>query len=128
MNESSRDRVLVPFLNVSCLHRAASGDEGDKAFLVSSRSTSNESTATEPAVFLAKIYVMISTVMNPRMTAVLAAEFEGASYTIQALKRDLDLEVRSLNSQFSIFLVPSSSFAQLQSNEIEIIDGIHHDV
>jgi hypothetical protein len=71
---------------------------------------------------------MISTVMNPRMTAVLAAEFEGASYTIQALKRDLDLEVRSLNSQFSIFLVPSSSFAQLQSNEIEIIDGIHHDV
>jgi hypothetical protein len=69
---------------------------------------------------------MISTVMNPRMTAVLAAEFEGASYTIQALKRDLDLEVRSLDSQF--FLVPSSSFAQLQSNEIEIIDGIHHDV
>jgi hypothetical protein len=126
MNESSRDRVLVPFLNVSCLHRAASGDEGDKAFLVSSRSTSNESTATEPAVFLAKIYVMISTVMNPRMTAVLAAEFEGASYTIQALKRDLDLEVRSLDSQF--FLVPSSSFAQLQSNEIEIINGILHDV
>lgn len=93
----------------------------------------------KPVIF-AQIHVMILTVIYPRITAILTEEFEGASYmtvistwadymhlpalwetklrkhndkVIQMLKCDLDLEVRSLNSQNSI--VSSSSFDQLQT-------------
>ncbi|KAG1828917.1 hypothetical protein EV424DRAFT_1536143 [Suillus variegatus] len=79
-------------------------DKGDEVFLVLSLNTSNEST------------------MTSQITAILTEEFEALWETklrkhndkvIQMLKCDLDLEVRSLNSQNSI--VSSSSFNQLQT-------------